>query len=208
MLFPAIRIGGTYYVDGGLRHSSPLTPALRLGANRLLLVGMHGTHTSRSEDPVASERLEKFRTLGFVIGKVLNALLGDRLDADVRNMHALNTVLRAGIECHGAGHVAQIMPAVEQARGRAFQLVDDVLVSPSEDIGQIASRHVRRLQRDGGGSLFGRLMFRALTRGEPEDEADLMSYLLFDGGYASDLMELGAADAAAREEQLAQLFLS
>jgi NTE family protein len=207
MLFPAIRIGGTYYVDGGLRHSSPLTPALRLGANRLLIVGLHGTAASRTDDPVSAERLEKFRTLGFVIGKVLNALLGDRLDADIRNMHALNTVLRAGIERYGAEHVQTIMPTVEHARGRAFQVVEDVLISPSEDIGQIASRHVRRLQREGRGSLFGRFVFRALTRGEPEDEADLMSYLLFDGSYASDLMELGAADAAAREEQLAQLFL-
>jgi NTE family protein len=207
MMFPAIRIGGTYYVDGGLRHSSPLTPALRLGANRLLVVGMHGSATARGEDPLAAERLEKFRTLGFVIGKVLNALLGDRLEADIRNMHALNTVLRAGIECHGPDHVQAITPAVRQARGHPLQIVEDVLITPSEDIGQLASRHVRRLHRDGGGSPFGRFVFRALTRGEPEDEADLMSYLLFEGAYANDLMELGAADAAAREEQLAKLFL-
>jgi NTE family protein len=122
-------------------------------------------------------------------------------------MRALNTLLRAGIECHGADHVQRIMPAVEQSRGRAFQIVEDVLITPSEDIGQIASRHVRRLRKDGKGTPFGRLVFRALTRGAPEDEADLMSYLLFDGAYAADLMELGAADAAAREESLARLFL-
>jgi NTE family protein len=207
MLFPAIRIHGTYYVDGGLRHSSPLTPALRLGANRALVIGLHGNGAKRPDDPIVHERLEKFRTLGFMIGKTLNALLGDRLEADIRHMRALNTLLRAGLECHGPDHVRAIMPAVEQARGRAFQIVEDVLITPSEDIGQIASRHVRRLRKDGRGTPFGRLVFRALTRGAPEDEADLMSYLLFDGAYAADLMELGAADAAAREESLARLFL-
>ena len=64
------------------------------------------------------------------------------------------------------------------------------------------------MQKQRSGSLFGSWAFGALTRGSPEDEADLMSYLLFDGEYAMELMDLGRHDAAANEEGLAALFCS
>ena len=207
LLFPAVRVADTYYVDGGLRQHTPLTPALRLGANRLLIIGLRHPGTASIDAPVADHRLEKFRSLGFLMGKLLNAFLIDRLEYDVAHMRVINRVLRAGLTSFGKEYLEQINPDVRELRGHGFQIVEDVFVQPSEDIGAVAADHVRRLRHDTGRSWIGDLVFRALTRGEAEDEADFMSYLLFDGQYAADLISLGEIDAERCEEALARLFL-
>lgn len=206
-LFPAVRLGDTYYADGSLRQHTPLTPALRLGANRLLIVGLRADHTIDLGEPIAGERIEQFRSAGFLFGKMLNALLIDRLEYDVAHMRVLNEALRAGVEAYGPDHLDRINPHIERERGLGFQLVRDCFVRPSADIGEIASRHVRRLRKQRAGTWLGNWVFRALTRGSPQDEADFMSYLLFDSAYSAELMELGSADAAACEESLAALFV-
>jgi NTE family protein len=207
LLFPAVRVGDTYYVDGGLRQHTPLTPALRLGGNRLLIIGLRHPGTASIDAPVAEHRLESFRSLGFLVGKLLNAFLIDRLDYDVGQMRVINRVLRAGISNFGKEFLDHVNPDVREVRGAGFQVVEDVFVRPSEDIGAIAADHVRRLRHESGRSWIGDLVFRALTRGQPEEEADFMSYLLFDGHYAADLISLGEIDAERCEETLARLFL-
>ena len=207
MLFPAVRIGGTYYVDGSLRQATPLTPALRLGANRILIIGLRRNQFASLEEPLADERVRKFRTLGFLVGKLLNAVLSDRLENDVAHMRVLNALMQAGVDSYGTAHLDDINPFVQAQRGHSFQIVSDAFVRPSEDLGAVAAHHVARIRRAPPGSILGNLAFRALTRGDPAGEADLMSYLLFDGRYAEDLIRLGARDAAAQEEELAQLFL-
>jgi NTE family protein len=205
-LFPAVRIRDTYYCDGGLRQHTPLTPALRLGANRVLLIGLRYAHAAELDDPVADERLEQFRSVGFLAGKILNALLIDRLEYDVAHMRVLNQVLQAGINSCGDDHIEHITAEVEKVRGMGFQLVRDAFVQPSQDIAGIAAEHVRRMRGNVPG-WWSSLMFRALTRGAPEDEADLMSFLLFDGDYAADLIDLGHHDAEQCESELAALFV-
>ena len=87
-----------------------------------------------------------------------------------------------------------------------FRLVRDAFVQPSQDIAGIAAEHVRRMRGNVPG-WWSSLMFRALTRGAPEDEADMMSFLLFDGDYAADLIDLGQHDAEQYESELAALFV-
>ena len=206
-LFPAVRLRDTYYCDGGLRQYTPLTPALRLGANRVLVIGLRYADATKLDDPVASERLEQFRSVGYLAGKILNALLIDRLEYDVAHMRVLNQVLEAGIHEYGEDHLEHLNPRVETVRGMGFRVVRDAFVKPSQDIAGIAARQVRRMRDGRTRWRLGDLAFRALTSGSPEDEADLMSFLLFDGDYAADLIELGMCDAQAHEEDLARLFV-
>lgn len=205
-LFPAVRVRDTYYCDGGLRQHTPLTPALRLGADRVLVIGLRYAHPATLGDPIAEERLEQFRSVGFLAGKVLNALLIDRLEYDVAHMRVINQVLQAGINACGEGHLEHITPEVEKVRGMGFRMVRDAFVQPSQDMACIAARHVREMRGKVPG-WFGSMVFRALTRGSPDEEADMMSFLLFDGEYAAELIELGQHDAELAENELAALFL-
>lgn len=206
LLFPAVRVGRSYYCDGGLRMHSPLSPALRLGANRVLIVGLSRDPASREREAITTERVRHFLSAGFLFGKVLNALLMDRIENDLAHMRLLNQILAAGQQAYGGEFLSRVNAVAERERGLGFRLVQDCFIRPSEDVGAIAAAHVRRVRSRPSGSWLGRVAFRTLTRGSPEDEADFMSYLLFDGEYAYELMRLGRADAARREEELLRFF--
>jgi NTE family protein len=205
MLFPAVRIGRAFYVDGGLRQNTPMSPAIRLGADRLLVVSLKHLADPVEQAKLAEEREGAYPKPLFLAGKALNALLLDHTDYDLDRMERLNHILAAGTAAFGPSFADVINVELVKLRGAPIRPLEACHVRPSVDIGGLASDHVARGKVLVRGRLARRLIER-LARGEARHENDLLSYLLFDGSFASTLIDLGYSDAAAHAEQLAAVF--
>lgn len=203
ILFRPVLLDGEFHCDGGLRQNVPLSPARRLGACGVIVVN------PRFIKPPAAEirrESEPFPGPLSLLGKTLNALLLDRVDTDLARLSSINEILEAGRRSYGEGFVERINEALGYAEGRGLRTMRTLLIRASEDIGQLAARYVRSdafARRVGGGT--GRLM-RRLGEREAADESDLLSYLLFDGEFARELIELGRSDARARHAELCTFF--
>ena len=136
-LFPAPRIDGSYYCDGGLRLNTPLAPALRLGADRLLIIGLRHTPTLEEEAALAAPREGNYSALAYLAGKVLNALLLDHIDYDVDRLRLVNAILETGIGAYGPGFLDRINETIEALRGTPYRVVQNVYLVPSRDLSVI-----------------------------------------------------------------------
>jgi NTE family protein len=203
LLFPAVRIDGDFYCDGGLRQNVPLSPARRLGASGLIVVNPR--FVAPPSVPTGSQPVGYPGPL-FLLGKALNALLLDRIDNDLDRLQRINAILDAGSRRYGPGFLDEVNRELGSAGAGGVRPLRAVHVRASEDIGALAADYVRSqefLRRSPG------LLARALRRigqWQGEGEADLLSYLLFDGGFATQLIELGRRDAKARHEELCAFF--
>jgi len=204
-LFPAVRIGERYYVDGGLRMNTPLSPALRLGCDRLLVIALKHHPAGPVEAPVFSETV--ITQPAFVIGKVLDALILDQLEVEIHRLHVVNALLNQGVAIYGDDFVDNVSGAVRSQRGAGYRIVETAVVRPGEDIGRIAAACYRK---HGAGALgaLPSLLTRLALRGVPEGEADLLSYLFFDRRFTSELVALGREDARRQEDEILQLLVA
>lgn len=203
MLFPAVKIGEEFFTDGGLRQNTPMSPAIRLGADRLLLISLR--HLAPEPKLIQRERTEAYPKPLFLAGKALNALLLDHTEYDLQRMQRINQILEAGNATFGAQFESMMNQELQRLRGAPLRRIQAVHVRPSEDIGMLAAQFVNAGRMRVSGLLARRLIQR-LAAGEAPHETDLLSYLLFDGDFAAELIELGRRDAAKKEDELAALF--
>ncbi|MFO0581170.1 MAG: patatin-like phospholipase family protein [Anaeromyxobacter sp.] len=206
LLFRPVPIEGSWFSDGFLKQNVPLLPVLRLGAERILVVVQRDPprpHPAPRLDPGSPP------TTAAQVGRVLSALMLDGTDRELARMHGVNALLDEGERTFGAGFAARLAALAEQGLGYPLARVQELVVRPSQDLGDIARAHAqRRLRAMRPGTLAARLLRRAAEEAEGQDDgsADLASYLLFDRDYAEDLIALGTADARARREALAAFF--
>ncbi len=179
IVFPAVQLGRHWHGDGGVRLSAPLSPALHLGATRMLAVSTHYAKTiSEADEP---------QVIGYpppaqILGQLVNAIFLDVIDEDSVRLENSNAFLR------------ELPP--EQRHG--YRIVDFAVIRPSEDLGRIAVEYEPRLPRS----------FRYLTRGLGTREtsgADFLSLLMFVPEYLQRLMEIGERDAVARIDEIARI---
>ena len=204
LLFPAVEIDGQYYCDGGLRQNVPLSPARRLGADALVVINPRYIREDRPTPEVAEAREREYPDPLFVVGKAMNALLLDRIENDIDRLRRLNAVLEAGTRRFGPGFQDGLNEELRAMGVGGLRPLDVVYIRASQDIGVMAAEYVRSpvfAKRVRG------LLGRALRRiADGEREADLLSYVLFDGEFCGRLLEVGRADARANHDELVRLY--
>ena len=208
LFFPAVRRGRHFYCDGGLRLNTPLSPALRLGADRLLLVALRYPPDPADEAVAPSPRETAYGNPAYLLGKILNALMLDHIDYDLQRMRLMNALLLGGEKAFGPEFLPKINEIIRATRGTDYKVVQDCVIRPSEDIGKLAGRCYQQRSRSlSPARLVADLVMRSAAHGVPEGEADLLSYVLFDASYTRQLFALGRADAARQADEIAALFV-
>jgi NTE family protein len=205
LLFPSVRVGARYYADGGLRLNTPLAPAVRLGADRILVIGLTQESGPTLSEALAQERTAEFGNPMYLFGKVLNALMLSPIDADVARLHFVNDIIETGIKVFGDDFLSRLNSGLDPEGERPLRRIEDLVIRPSEDLGRMAAEVVRNDPKLELGAFLG-ILRRSTGAGSTAKEADLLSYLLFDAAYARPLADLGYQDAESHQEELANFF--
>lgn len=178
-----------YFGDGSIRQVAPLSPAIHLGAQRLLAIG-----ASRMHEPQGQPRPNMhtgYPTLAQVAGHAISSIFLDALAVDVERMQRINQTV-------------SLIPASERS-GTTLRPIELLVISPSERIDVIASRHTKALPE-----LLRRMLGHLSSSGPPGNEAvkasALASYLLFDADFTRELMDLGRADTMRQRDAVCAFF--
>ena len=174
--FPAVEVDGSWYGDGGIRLTAPLSPAVHLGASRIIAVS---TRYARSRDEADQPAIAGYPPPAQVAGVLYNAIFLDQLDSDALEMRRINDLISRLPESERNGH----------------REIDLLLLRPSVDLGRLANEYEPELPRP--------LRFLARGLGTRETRSnDMLSLVMFQGNYVRRLLEIGEADATARLDDI------
>jgi len=179
VVFPAVRLGDSWYGDGGVRLSAPLSPALRFGASRILAIS---PRYEASHEEADRPQICGYPPAAQILSHLLDAIFLDVLDEDVRRLQSMNKLLSK-------------LPPEEWGE---YRPVDILVLRPSVDLGKLAMDYEPRLP-----DTF-RLLARSLGTGEVTT-SDFLSMLMFQPDYLGCLMDIGEADAEARLGEIGEL---
>jgi NTE family protein len=179
--FPAIEVDGEWFGDGGMRLTAPLSPAVHLGARRIIAISTRYARTRAEADRPA---VVGYPPPAQVAGVLLNSIFLDLLDHDALHLN----------------QISHLVAALPEGRRDGLRRIDLLVLRPSSDLGRLANAYEPELPR----------AFRFLTRGLGTRETrsnDLLSLVMFQRDYVKRLMEMGEADAVARMAEIRRFLL-
>ena len=177
LIFPAVDVAGEYYGDGALRQLAPISPALHLGASRVLVIGAGTGVGSAAKSPVMS-----YPSLAQIIGHIMSSSFVDSLEMDLERMHRIN-------------HTVSILPP-ERLATTSLKPVNYMVISPQLDkLERLAAQYAHTLPASIQLFVRGSGMFK-------KSGSNLLSYLIFEAPFTKALIELGYSEAKEREAEL------
>jgi NTE family protein len=173
----------------------------------VLVIALRQDPREAHEATLMKQRVEDYANPIFLFGKVVNALLLDPVDADLARMRVMNEILEDGEKAYGAEFLDRINTVTDRERATPFKKIEDLVIRPSADLGQLAGQVLENMSQEHLNSPLLRFAARNVSGGPGlTPESDLLSYLLFDGNFLAPLTVLGYSDARARESELAEFF--
>jgi len=182
-IFPAVRIHREYFGDGTMRQLAPVSPALHLGADRVLVIAVGRQFAAGHAATIERVKVARHPTLAQIAGHAMNSIFLDSMEVDLERLQRINKT------------VSLIPQEVLQRNKVPLRHIDFMVISPSEELEKIAMRHVEALPRA------IRVLFRSVGATE-RGGSTLLSYLLFERAYCRELIALGYKDTMARRDNL------
>lgn len=181
LLFPAVRINREYFGDGSMRQLAPLSPALHLGADKVLVIGVRKTVETQPE----RVKVDSYPTLAQIGGHIMSSIFLDSLYVDLERLQRINRTIR--------------MIPDENLKNHDMRLrqIQHMVISPSVEFNEIAQEHAATLPRT------IRLFYRAIGAMR-RDGSSLLSYVLFEEPFCRALIELGYQDTLPRKGEILQ----
>ena len=177
-VFPAVKLHREFFGDGSMRQLAPVSPAVHLGADRILVVG------AGRGGPAPRQRSNHYPSPAQIVGHAMSSIFLDSLAVDLERLQRINTTVSA------------LSPEQRAAHGIELRPIETLVIAPSQSLETIASRYRASLPP----------VLRAVLRGvgaTRRNGSTLLSYLLFEQGFTGALMRLGYGDAMARRAEVA-----
>ena len=182
-IFPPVKINREYFGDGVVRNMSPLSPAVHLGADRVLVVGVSANTTTQAVRKACTKQPK----LPHILEHVINGMFIDVVENDVAKIELVNKLLKKSAKPE----------QVSEELGLRF--IETLVINPSQPIDELAIKHIHRLPAP-------IRHFFGLNRGHVEGGVSLASYLLFEGAFLKDLVRLGYRDAQKQAAEIETFF--
>jgi len=178
LVFPSIKIKQQHFGDGSIHQLSPLSPAIHLGAKRVFIIGVNQPKESKH----INDNNPHPPSTASITGHLLDSVFSDTMNSDLERMERVNNTLK-------------LIPKSNKKHTDCLQNIDSFIINPSHDINAIAMNYYYDLP------LPVRLLLRSIGVNN-KSESSIVSYLLFEKNFCSELIKLGFEDAMEQENQI------